>query len=65
MSTPKRTYEGIRPRHSRRCRTKAGGGTCDCTPSWEASVYLVREDTKLRKTFPTLKDGMCRAVVPV
>jgi integrase len=55
MSTPKRNPEGIRPRHSRRCRTRTGGRSCNCTPSWEASVYLVREDTKLRKTFPTLK----------
>ena len=47
--------EGIRARHSRTCRSLEanGGGRCNCDPSWEAFVYLKREDRKLRKTFPT------------
>lgn len=46
--------EGIRARHSRKCRSlAANGGRCNCGPSWEAFVYLKREDKKLRKTFPT------------
>lgn len=47
--------EGIRARHTRKCRSLAanGGGRCNCDPGWEAWVYLKREDRKLRKTFPT------------
>ena len=40
---------GIRQRHGRACRAKA---KCDCP--WEASVFLAREQKKLRKTFPNL-----------
>ncbi|MEA2199443.1 MAG: hypothetical protein QOI89_39 [Solirubrobacteraceae bacterium] len=54
MSTrkPTRTPQGIRPRHSRSCRSRDGGG-CNCRPAWESSVYLKREGRKLRKTFAT------------
>ena len=48
-----RSPEGIRVRHSRSCRSK-DGARCNCTPSYEAWVYLKREDRKVRKTFPTL-----------
>lgn len=44
--------EGIRARHSRSCRTH-DGGRCNCQPSYEAFVYLKREDRKLRRTFPS------------
>jgi integrase len=55
MSTTQRTRatQGIRPRHSRTCRT-AAGGKCNCPASYEAFVYLKREGRKVRKTFPTL-----------
>lgn len=43
---------GIRVRHSRTCPTRADG--CRCSKSYEASVYVAREDRKVRKTFPTL-----------
>jgi integrase len=44
--------QGIRTRHSRSCRSR-GGERCNCRPSYEASVYLKRENRKLRKSFPT------------
>ena len=50
---PTRTPQGIRSRHSRACGSHRGR-RCNCSPAWEASVYLKREDKKLRKTFPTL-----------
>jgi len=43
---------GIRQRHARSCGHP--GAACSCRPTWEASVYLAREDRKIRKTFPTL-----------
>jgi integrase len=58
MSTrkPTRTPTGIRPRHSRSCSSRTGK-RCNCTPGWEAFVYLKREGRKLRKTFPTLAEA--------
>src|SRR3954452_21460968 len=50
---PTRSPEGIRVRHSRSCRCR-DGGRCNCAPSYEAWVFLKRENRKLRKTFPTL-----------
>jgi integrase len=44
---------GIRARHSRSCRTR-DGGTCNCTPTFEAWVYSKRDEKKVRKSFPTL-----------
>lgn len=44
---------GIRTRHSRTCRTVAGG-SCNCEPTYEAWVYSKRDDKKIRKSFPTL-----------
>ena len=41
---------GIRKLHSKGCRTREGG-RCNCNGGYEASVYLAREGTKLRKTF--------------
>jgi integrase len=52
----KRQPTGIRARHSRRCATHSGGN-CNCTPSWEAFVFLRREGRKVRKTFPTLAEA--------
>lgn len=45
--------EGIRPRHSERCRSKRTGGECDCDPPWEASVWSTYDKKKIRKTRPT------------
>jgi integrase len=50
---PTRTPQGIRARHSRACRSRAGQ-RCNCRPAWEAFVYLKREGKKLRRTFRTL-----------
>jgi len=44
---------GIVRRHSRGCATRSGG-RCDCHAGWEASVYITRDERKLRKTFPSL-----------
>jgi integrase len=45
--------EGVRPRHSERCASKRTGGTCDCDPPWEASVWSTFDKRKIRKTLPT------------
>ena len=51
----KRKHEGVRVRHSRSCPASApGDGGCRCDPSYEASVYSVRDGKKIRKSFPTL-----------
>jgi len=42
--------EGIVKRHSVGCRSREGR-RCNCGAGWEASVYLAREDRKVRKTF--------------
>ena len=41
---------GIRKRHSKRCRSRAGG-RCNCDAGWEASVYSKRDGKKIRKVF--------------
>jgi integrase len=41
---------GIRRRHSKACRSRAGG-RCNCSAGWEAWVYLAREGKSLSKTF--------------
>ena len=48
-----RSPQGIRVRHSRNC-TSTSDRRCNCTPSYEASVYSVRDGRKIRRTFPTL-----------
>src|SRR3954468_14594606 len=47
---------GVRVRHRRDCRSH-GGGRCSCAPSYEASVFSVRDGKKLRKTFATLAEA--------
>lgn len=49
----KRSQQGIRVRHSRSCSSQAGR-RCNCSPSYEASVFSARDGKKLRKTFSTL-----------
>jgi integrase len=41
---------GIRPRHSRGCRSR-DGGSCNCEPSFEAWAWSARDRKKLRRTF--------------
>jgi integrase len=50
---PQNRTQGIRPRHSRSCPAKTGGG-CTCKPSYEAFVYSPRDRTKIRRTFHTM-----------
>jgi integrase len=42
--------KGIRERHTRSCRTRAGG-RCDCNPSYEAQLWHPGERRPVRKTF--------------
>jgi integrase len=51
--TRSRPTPGIRTRHSRACKSR-DGGTCNCSPTYEAWVYSKRDDKKIRKSFPTL-----------
>lgn len=44
---------GIRVRHGRACVSSEEGRRCNCRPSYEASVFSVRDGKKLRSTFPT------------
>lgn len=48
----KRTPTGIVKRHTRRCRSRAGGA-CSCSPSYEAWLSVRRDGryTKVRRTF--------------
>lgn len=41
---------GIRVRHSRSCKTRAGGN-CNCEPTYEAWVYSKRDERKIRRSF--------------
>ena len=50
----KRNPQGIRTRHARTCASLTSERRCNCQPSYEASVYSVRDGRKLRKTFPTM-----------
>ncbi|MCP9485183.1 MAG: site-specific integrase [Gaiellaceae bacterium MAG52_C11] len=45
--------EGIRKLHSVGCAGRAGG-RCGCRAGYEAFVYSTRDQTKVRKTLPTL-----------
>jgi integrase len=54
---PVNAPEGIRARHSRRCRTRHGGA-CDCEPTWEASVYSRADGKKIRKVLPTRQEAI-------
>jgi integrase len=53
---PRRRPEGVVVRHSRRCATHRGG-SCDCTPGYQAQVFSGRDDKTIRKTFRTLSDA--------
>lgn len=44
---------GIRKRHARSCRSREGAA-CNCTGSFEASVWSQSDGQKIRQTFPTL-----------
>jgi integrase len=45
-----RQTPGIRARHSRSCRTTAGG-SCNCAPAYEVWVWSPHDGVKIRKTF--------------
>jgi integrase len=44
---------GIDTRHARSCRSRGGGGRCNCIPTYQASVFDARQGRKIRKTFPS------------
>lgn len=47
---------GITKRHSRRCRSRAGG-RCNCEPTYEAWVFSKRDDKKIRRSFDRESDA--------
>jgi integrase len=53
--THRKLPTGIRERHTRACASR--DGACTCRPSYEAWVYLKREDRKVRRTFERLADA--------
>jgi integrase len=54
--TTRKLPTGIRERHARSCASRTAG-RCSCRPSYEAWVYLKREDRKVRRTFERLADA--------
>ena len=50
---PKTASMGITVRHSRGCASR-GGGRCSCKPTYQAKVWSARDQTPIRKTFPTV-----------
>lgn len=44
---------GIDIRHARSCRSRGGGGRCNCKPTYQAHVFDNRTGKRTRKTFPT------------
>jgi integrase len=54
-ATKRKLPTGIRERHARGCASPAGA--CTCRRSYEAWVYLKREDRKVRRTFARLADA--------
>src|SRR4051794_19248886 len=53
MRSKRSSPTGVRVRHGRACPA-TGGGQCRCKPTYEAWAYSVRDDKKIRKSFPTL-----------
>ena len=52
----RRCPEGIQPRHARRCASRAGG-SCSCSPSYQAQVFSPRERKVVRRTFRSLAEA--------
>lgn len=48
---------GIEVRHLGRCRTLAGGRTCDCVPTYRASVWDNVSRRKIKRTFKTRREA--------
>ena len=46
---------GIEARHRRSCPAQKtnGGGSCSCTPTYQANVWDAKAQRRIRKTFPT------------
>jgi integrase len=54
----KKPTPGIRERHSRVCPAASEkGARCECTPTFEAFVYIASERTKVRKSFPNISEA--------
>jgi integrase len=51
-STDRRRPVGIEERHSKTCRGRTGA-RCDCTPTYQATVWDNRAQKRIRKTFTT------------
>jgi integrase len=47
---------GIEVRHKKACASRYGR-RCNCQPTYQASVWSVRESKRIRKTFPTLAEA--------
>jgi len=45
---------GIEVRHARTCRSREGGGRCNCTPTYQAHVFDRRAGARIRATFATI-----------
>lgn len=56
MNAIRRAPTGIEVRHSRRCGSRSGA-TCSCRPSYQGSIWIVREQKRLRRTFGSLAEA--------
>ena len=56
MQSKRNQPQGIRARHARTCPSRTGG-TCRCTPGYEASAWSARDGKKVRRTFSTLSEA--------
>lgn len=53
---PPKTPTGIRVRHSRTCAATEGC-RCNCSPSFEASVWSARDNRQIRKSFRRISEA--------
>ena len=55
-TTKRKAPTGIRVRHARSC-SESTGERCSCDPSYEAQVFIARDNVKVRKTFRSLTEA--------
>lgn len=57
MSRHERHSDGIYYQHSSKCNGRKSDGSCRCNPSYQATVWLARNNRRLKKVFPTVSQA--------
>ncbi len=57
MSRHERHSDGIYYQHSSKCNGRKSDGSCRCNPSYQASVWIARNNKRLKKVFPTVSQA--------